>query len=107
MPSDPKQAKGKGRKLFEKGHHIGRPPGARNRATTEIKEFFHSIYTDPSYQASLRRRIMQGKAPALELYGMQLIYGKPRETHDVPGLQSLADALKAAITGRRADGQSA
>ena len=61
----------------------GRPKGALNRATREIKEFWHGYFSSPEYREEAKKRILSGSAPTLELYLLQLTYGKPREQVDL------------------------
>lgn len=57
----------------------GRKSGTPNKATVEIKEFARSILEDPLYQKRLRDRVIQGKAPQLEVLFFHYAYGKPKE----------------------------
>jgi hypothetical protein len=61
----------------------GRPKGALNYATREIKEFWHGYFSSQEYREEAKKRILSGSAPTLELYLLQLIYGKPREQVDL------------------------
>jgi hypothetical protein len=57
----------------------GRPKGALNAVTRELKECWHSFFSSPEYQESAKRRILSGSAPHLETYLFNRIYGKPTE----------------------------
>lgn len=72
-------------RAFQKGHKKlgGRKKGTGNFVTTELKLFFKEFYATPEYQRSLQRRLLDGKAPAVELNGWHTVIGKPRETHQI------------------------
>ncbi len=61
----------------------GRPTGSLNRATIEVRELARSLIEDPGYQASLRHRLIAGKAPQMEMLLYSYAYGKPVERHEV------------------------
>ena len=61
----------------------GRPPGSLNRTTLEVREFARHLIEDPEYQAGLRRRMIAGKAPQMEMLLFSYAYGKPVERHEV------------------------
>jgi hypothetical protein len=70
----------------------GRKSGTPNKATVEIKEFARSVLEDPLYQKCLRDRVMQGKAPQIEVLLFHYAYGKPKEHFSVergPTLEEL------------------
>jgi hypothetical protein len=69
---------------FTKGNR-GRPKGAINKATREIKDFARNILERPEYVASLARRLDKGDAPHMETLLHHYAYGKPREGMDVSG----------------------
>lgn len=66
---------------FQKGKPKtgGRQAGTPNKATVEIKDFARSILEDPLYQKRLRGRVVQGKAPQIEVLLFHYAYGKPKE----------------------------
>lgn len=70
---------------FKRGHKAmgGRPKGSLNRTTLEVREFARHQIEDPEYQASLRRRMIAGKAPQMEMLLFHYAYGKPVERHEV------------------------
>ncbi len=70
---------------FKRGHKGmgGRPPGSLNRTTLEVREFARHQIEDPEYQAGLRRRMIAGKAPQMEMLLFHYAYGKPVERHEV------------------------
>ena len=61
----------------------GRPKGARNKATVEITVTWRKFFESPVYQASLKKRMLAGKAPHMETYLGQLCYGRPIERHEL------------------------
>ena len=60
----------------------GRPKGAVNKATREIKDIASGMLSDPAYVESLRRRLTSGKAPHMEPLLHHYAYGKPKESLD-------------------------
>ncbi len=60
----------------------GRPKGAVNKATREIKDIADGLLSDPSYVESLRRRLSSGKAPHMETLLHHYRWGKPKDTVD-------------------------
>lgn len=60
----------------------GRPPGRTNKATRAIKDIATGLLTDPVYQAELRTRLHEGKAPHMETLLHHYAYGKPKETFE-------------------------
>lgn len=71
----------------------GRPKGSLNKATREIKDFARAIVEEPTYVASLTRRLVSGKAPHMEPLMFHYAYGKPKDTVDIPGLLNVAEAI--------------
>jgi hypothetical protein len=70
---------------FKRGHKAmgGRPKGSLNRTTLEVREFARHLIEDPEYQASLRHRMIAGKAPQMEMVLFHYAYGKPVERHEL------------------------
>src|SRR5262245_49506862 len=70
---------------FEPGHQGkgGRPPGSRNKATLEGRDLARQLLEDPAYRASLRRRLIAGRAPQMEALLFKYAYGQPIERHEV------------------------
>ena len=66
---------------FKPGHRGvgGRPKGALNRTTLEIRALARSLVEDPEYLAALRRRLAAGKAGPLEPLLFAYAYGRPTE----------------------------
>lgn len=65
---------------FQKGKPKtgGRQPGVQNLATVTIKEIALGLVEDPDYQASLKRRMISGRSPQLEILMHYYGYGKPK-----------------------------
>ena len=81
---------------FQQGHKKtgGRKAGTLNKATIEIKEFARGILEDPIYQKGLRDRVIQGKAPQIEILLFHYAYGKPaydRKLSDEPTLEQIVN----------------
>lgn len=57
----------------------GRPKGRTNYATRAIKDIATGLLTDPVYQAELRTRLHEGKAPHMETLLFHYAYGKPKD----------------------------
>ncbi len=73
--------------VFAPGHEKrgGRKPGTPNRASGAGREVAALLLDDPEYQRSLRKRLIRGEAPRLELLIWELRYGKPRvEASELP-----------------------
>src|SRR5262245_61035537 len=70
---------------FEPGHQAkgGRPPGSLNKATLEGRELARQLIEDPAYRASLRRRLIAGRARQMEPLLFRYAYGQPVERHEV------------------------
>lgn len=58
----------------------GRPKGVPNVASREIQSAAQRLVEDKAYQASLKQRLEDGKAPHMETLLFQYAYGKPKET---------------------------
>lgn len=78
---------------FTKGNP-GRPKGALNKATREIKGFARAFLESEAYVTSLQRRLVSGKAPHMETLLHYYAYGKPKETVDLPGLEAAVAAFQ-------------
>jgi hypothetical protein len=56
----------------------GRPKGVPNKATLEIKDFGRDFLMSAKYRENLKRRIMAGEAPHMEVLLHHYSFGKPR-----------------------------
>ena len=71
----------------------GRPKGATNLATREIRALSQALF-DAEYWTQTRRRLLSGHlAPAIEAKLLAYAYGEPTQTIDVPGLTDMAALL--------------
>jgi len=64
---------------LKRGGSSGRPPGALNKATREMRDVARAILERPEYLASLQRRLDAGKAPHMEILLHHYGYGKPKD----------------------------
>jgi hypothetical protein len=58
------------------GLRRGRPKGAKNKATVEVKYWFAQMFASEEWRASAVKRIIEGKAPHLEAHGLQVLMPK-------------------------------
>jgi hypothetical protein len=77
---------GRSRTTFRKGHkgRGGRPKGALNRTTLEVRALARGLIEDPAYLAALRRRLLAGKAGQIEALLFGYAFGRPIERPAVP-----------------------
>jgi len=71
----------------------GRPKGLPNKATRQIKEFGEQLFKSKAYKDSITKRILDGKAPAVEIHLMNLTFGKPKEQIEIDDRREVPDAL--------------
>jgi hypothetical protein len=70
---------------FTKGNPGGgRPKGAQNKATLEIKEFARNFLTSDGYRRTVERRILAGTAPQMEVLLHHYAFGKPTNKYTEP-----------------------
>lgn len=75
--------------MFKKGNP-GRPKGALNKNTPEIKTFARQLLESDEYRESLKTRVLAGKAPHMEPLLHHYGYGQPKQqidadvTHHLP-----------------------
>jgi hypothetical protein len=74
-----------GFKPGQSGNPAGKPKGATNKTTREIKAFARKFLESKDYVASAMRRMTKGKAPHLEVLWHHYAFGKPRETVRIDG----------------------
>ena len=70
----------------------GRPKGAPNKATREIKEFARDFLTSDRYRKTLERRIVAGKAPQMEVLLHHYAFGKPMAKYVEPAPPAPSEA---------------
>lgn len=58
----------------------GRPKGALNKTTREVKNFAVQFLASRAYMTSAKKRVLKGDAPHLETLWHHYAYGKPKET---------------------------
>lgn len=61
----------------------GRKKGQTTKITNTIKEFTQSLLDDGEYRESLRKRILSGALPQVELFLLTKALGKPTEHIEV------------------------
>ena len=80
---------------FQRGHRKrgGRRVGTRNKVSGEARAVARGLLDDPAYWKSLKRRLIRGEAPRIELLIWEYGYGKPRVAPDEApeGADSTAD----------------
>jgi hypothetical protein len=70
---------------FTKGNPGGgRPKGAQNKATLEIKVFARNFLMSDRYRRTLERRILAGTAPQIEVLLHHYAFGKPTDKYVEP-----------------------
>jgi hypothetical protein len=62
------------------GNPNGRPRGSENQVTREHKQFLRDVLESEEYRASLRQRLIEGKAPYMEQLAHHYTLGKPADT---------------------------
>jgi hypothetical protein len=68
---------------LKRGGSPGRPTGALNKATREIREAARAILERPEYRIFLQERLDAGKAPHMETLLHHYASGKPKEQLDI------------------------
>lgn len=63
----------------------GRPKGALNKTTKEIKTFAAKFLSSREYVDSATARVLAGEAPHLESLWHHYAFGKPKETVAMEG----------------------
>lgn len=84
------------------GNPTGRPKGAKNKASRELKEFWREFFDSADYRESLKLRVSRGKAPHMELALHHYVFGKPKDTVQVEGTLTTerVTEVRAALAGR-------
>ena len=65
------------------GNPNGRPKGAENKATRDIKQFARQCLEDPAYVQKLKERLEAGTASHMETLLAHYAYGKPKDVVDI------------------------
>lgn len=63
----------------------GRPKGSRNKASIEIAAVARNLLESRAYKASLKKRLIEGKAPHMEPILFYYAYGKPVDRIELVG----------------------
>ena len=63
----------------------GRRAGTPNKATREIRDAARRLLEEPAYLRSVRARLLEGKAPQLEVLLHHYAYGKPKDIVEQTG----------------------
>jgi hypothetical protein len=75
------------------GNPAGRPRGQANRATIEARAAAQDLLGDPVYRATLRQRLLEGTAGAMEALLHLYAYGRPQDKPSAEdGLKALTNA---------------
>jgi hypothetical protein len=69
----------------------GRPRGCKNKRTRAAADVAAGMLSDPKYLKSLRRRLLAGKAPHMEVLLHHYAYGKPVDRMTLLQKQTNAD----------------
>lgn len=79
---------------FQPGN-TGRPKGAKNKTTAEMRDAARALVDDPAYRSELKARLLAGKlAPAMEALLWHYAWGKPKETVDLVAPEAQTFTLK-------------
>jgi hypothetical protein len=63
----------------------GRPKGSRNKTSLEIAAVARQLVESREYRASLKKRLIEGKAPHMEPILFYYAYGKPVDRIELIG----------------------
>jgi hypothetical protein len=67
------------------GNPRGRPKGSRNKTSIEVADFCRNMVESRDYRASLKQRLLDGKAPHMEPLLWYYAYGKPIDRIELIG----------------------
>ena len=83
------------------GNPAGRPKGALNKATRDVKALCTELLESPTYVRNFRTRLNAGKlAPVVEALVWHYAYGKPKEQIELEAGGTLAEILAGRLTSR-------
>lgn len=87
---------------FAKGHRKfgGRKPGSSNKATRDVREFAQKFIDDEDYRESLRRRVLRGAAPHMEVLIWHYRFGKPPDKVEMTGEDGQLLGVRIVFGGR-------
>lgn len=82
---------------------LGRPKGSRNKTSLEIAAVARELVENRAYKASLKKRLIEGKAPHMEPVLFYYAYGKPVDRIELIGpmvkeVYRLAEAYGMTVT---------
>lgn len=63
----------------------GRPKGVPNKATVEFRLAARAFCESPAYRASAEQRMIDGRAPHLEIFFLGHAHGKPVDRVELSG----------------------
>jgi hypothetical protein len=81
----------------------GRPKGSRNKTSLEIAEVARKLVESREYRASLKARLIEGKAPHMEPILFYYAYGKPVDRIELVGPMIQETQRLAAVYGMTVD----
>jgi hypothetical protein len=81
----------------------GRPKGSRNKTSLEIAAVARQLVESREYKASLKKRLIEGKAPHMEPILFYYAYGKPIDRIELVGPMLQEVHRLAAVYGMTAE----
>lgn len=88
---------------FQRGN-TGRPKGAKNKQTVEIREMARRLVNDAAYRRALKKRLQDGElSPPMETLLWHYAYGKPSDKVEVTGAEGgeLFNVLRVEVVDSR------
>lgn len=79
----------------------GRPKGSKALRKQDLQAVASGLIATPEYQASLRKRLLAGKAPHMEVLLHHYLYGKPKERIEHSGSVDLVHILMERLTAAK------
>jgi len=78
----------------------GRPKGSVNKKVRDIRAFGREIFESKEWRESARQRLIQGVAPHVEKYLLEMVYGMPKNKIVMEGAPAaFAFVLKRVVEG--------